>query len=63
MNCPRCREGELTEKISYESKNDNLGSIILGVALGMGYFSSLKSVRVTEYNCNKCSYQEKKEDN
>jgi hypothetical protein len=56
-NCPRCREGRLIERVSHETELDSGMSIVMGLAMGTGFFPMNKSVRYANYTCDKnCGY-------
>ena len=59
--CPRCREGKLVERTFTKSEHDSSMSVVMGLALGMGYFPMEKQVEYAEYTCNRnCGYREEK---
>ena len=59
--CPRCKEGKLVERVSFEDEPDTMNSLIFGAALGMGYFPMTREVKYGNYTCSKnCGYTEKR---
>ncbi len=60
--CPRCKDGKLEEMSSTVPELDTTQSIIMGAALGIGFFPIYTQKTTRTYTCNKnCGYTDRRE--
>lgn len=57
--CPQCGKGKLSKRFFEEEEMDILQSHAAGIAAGINFLPTNKSIRYVEEFCNKCSYRRK----
>jgi len=56
MDCPMCKKGKLELKTETKLEIDNLLSILMGTAIGTGFFPMQTPQTYSTYECDKCGY-------
>jgi hypothetical protein len=59
MDCPMCKKGKLELKTETNLEIDTPMSIIMGTAMGTGFFPMQTAKSYSKYECNRCGYNYK----